>query len=112
MCKKELHFRSSCRSTQITMDASHIAIVLTFLVGFVLYLGKLQFVIKLLAAKSHVNVFNHSLAICLFASGEKKILATLFALLNVSGIGTMICLPASVWLLNKEGSYEEKTFQI
>ena len=25
----------------------------------------------------------------------------------------MICLPASVWLLNKEvGSYEEKTFQI
>ena len=30
-----------------------------------------------------------------------------------SGIGTVICLPASVWLLNKEGgSYEEKTFQI
>ena len=24
----------------------------------------------------------------------------------------MICLPASVWLLNQEQSYEEKTFQI
>ena len=50
---------------------SNIAILLTFLVGLLLYFAKLQFVTKILAAKTQVNVFNHSLALCLFASGEK-----------------------------------------
>ena len=63
-------------STQITMVASsiasNIAIVFTFLVGFLLYLGKLQFVMKMLAARTHVNVFNHSLALCLSVSGDEK----------------------------------------
>ena len=50
----------------------NIAIVLTFLAGFLLYLAKLRVVIKILAAKTQVNVFNHSLALCLFASGGER----------------------------------------
>ena len=53
--------------------ATSIAIVLMFLVGFLLYLFKFRFVMKILAAKTHVNVFNHSLALCLVASGDRYV---------------------------------------
>ena len=52
--------------------SSNIAIVLTFIVGVLLYLAKLRFLMKILAAKTQVNVFNHSLALCLFASGGER----------------------------------------
>ena len=53
--------------------ATNIAIVLMFLVGFLLYLIKFRFVMKILAAKTHVNVFNHSLALCLVTSGDQYV---------------------------------------
>ena len=49
------------------------AIVLTFLVGFLLYAAKLKFVMKILAANTQVKVFNHSLTLCLLASGDNRL---------------------------------------
>ena len=53
-----------------------------------------------------------SLPSCLGWQFLLEIISFLCIFCIFSGIGTMICLPASVWLLNNERSYEEKTFQI
>ena len=50
--------------------ASNVAIVLAFLLGFLLYIAKLKFVMKILEARTQVKVFNHSLALCLLVSGD------------------------------------------
>ena len=50
--------------------AFNIAIVFTFLVGFILYIAKVKFVMKILEARTQVKVFNHSLALCLLVSGD------------------------------------------
>ena len=57
---------------QSAMMVTNIAIPLPFLVGFLLYLAKLRFAMSILAARTQVNVFNQSLALCLFASGEER----------------------------------------
>ena len=65
--------------------SSTIAIILAFLVGILLYILKFKFALKIWIAKTHVKVFNHSLALCLFVSMEEiKVLkkTTLKRLLN------------------------------
>ena len=49
--------------------SSTIAIILAFLIGILLYILKFKFALKIWIAKTHVKVFNHSLALCLFVSG-------------------------------------------
>ena len=49
---------------------STIAIICAFMAGILLYILKLKFALKILTAKTHVKVFNHSLALCLFVSGD------------------------------------------
>ena len=45
--------------------------------------------------------------------GEKYFrISDFYGKFDISGVGTMICLPASIWLLNEERNYEETTFQI
>ena len=50
--------------------SSTIAIILAFLIGILLYILKFKFALKIWIAKTHVKVFNHSLALCLFVSGN------------------------------------------
>ena len=49
---------------------STIAIIWAFMAGILLYILKLKFALKIWTAKTHVKVFNHSLALCLFVSGD------------------------------------------
>ena len=72
------------------------ATVLAFLAGFLILVAKIKFVRKVLAAKVDVNIFNHTLALCLIASGNKRKKRD-FQLL--SGVATMLFLPLTVWLL-------------
>ena len=46
--------------------------ILALLAGLFILVAKLQFVRRVLAAKSDVNLFNYTLALCLLASGERK----------------------------------------
>ena len=48
------------------------ATVLAFLAGFLILVAKIKFVRKVLAAKVDVNIFNHTLALCLIASGKQE----------------------------------------
>ena len=48
----------------------NISIVVTFLAGLLLFVSKLKFVFKIFYSKAQVTVFNHSLALCLLASGD------------------------------------------
>ena len=48
----------------------NITIVVTFLAGLLLFVSKLKFVFKIFDSKVQVTVFNHSLALCLLASGD------------------------------------------
>ena len=100
--------------------SSTIAIILAFLIGILLYILKFKFALKIWIAKTHVKVFNHSLALCLFVSGD--IISDRSSKYNLtpsspiilhyfSGIGTVICVPVSIFLLKEERSYEEKSFQ-
>ena len=101
--------------------SSTIAIILAFLIGILLYILKFKFALKIWIAKTHVKVFNHSLALCLFVSGDiisdrtsKSNLTLLSPIIlhrYFSGIGTVICVPVSILLLKEERSYEEKSFQ-
>ena len=101
--------------------SSTIAIILAFLIGILLYILKFKFALKIWIAKTHVKVFNHSLALCLFVSGDKisdrtsksnlTLLSPIILHRYFSGIGTVICVPVSILLLKEERSYEEKSFQ-
>ena len=71
--------------------ATNIAIVLMFLVGFLLYLAKLRFVMKILAAKTHVNVFNHSLALCLVTSGDRYVESFLLLIYLIFSFSFLRC---------------------
>ena len=90
---------------------STIAIIWAFMAGILLYILKLKFALKIWTAKTHVKVFNHSLALCLFVSGDDISYDFQCYFVIFSGIGTVICVPASILLLNKERSYEEESFQ-
>ena len=48
------------------------ATILAFLAGFLILVAKIKFVRKVLAAKVDVNIFNHTLALCLIASGKQE----------------------------------------
>ena len=94
----------------------NITIVVRFLAGLLLFVSKLKFVFKIFYSKAQVTVFNHSLALCLLASGDvitkKQMFINNVTFQSLAGIGTIICLPASIWLLDQQGgSYEEKSFQ-
>ena len=94
----------------------NITIVVTFLAGLLLFVSKLKFVFKIFDSKVQVTVFNHSLALCLLASGDvitkKQMFINNVTFQSLAGIGTIICLPASIWLLDKQaGSYEEIFFK-
>ena len=93
----------------------NITIVVTFLAGLILFVSKLKFVFKIFDSKAQVTVFNYSLALCLLASGDvitkKTDVINNVIFKYLAGIGTIICLPASIWLLDQQaGSYEEKSF--
>ena len=47
-----------------------LGIIFAFIVGFFVFVAKIQFVQKILAANVDVNTFNLSLALCFVASGE------------------------------------------
>ena len=93
----------------------NITIVVTFLAGLLLFVSKLKFVFKIFDSKAQVTVFNYSLALCLLASGDvvtkKQMFINNVTFQSLAGIGTIICLPASIWLLDQQaGNYEEKSF--
>ena len=73
-------------------------IILSVIFGFFVFVAKIKFAKEIFSAKVDVNVFNHSLALCFIASGLNGI-----ALSNIkiifSGVGTMIYLPCTVWLI-------------
>ena len=46
--------------------------ILAFLAGFFLLVAKVKFVLKVLSAKADVDIFNHTLALCLVSSGERE----------------------------------------
>ena len=46
--------------------------ILAFLAGFFVLVAKVKFVLKVLAAKADVDIFNHTLALCLVSSGERE----------------------------------------
>ena len=48
-----------------------LGITFAFVVGFFVFVAKINFVRKIFAAQVDVNVFNHTLALCFVASGEK-----------------------------------------
>ena len=86
------------------------ATVLAFLAGFLILVAKIKFVRKVLAAKVDVNIFNHTLALCLIASGNKRKKRD-FQLL--SGVATMLFLPLTVWLLgNNYGEVANQKFSV
>ena len=60
------------------------ATVLAFLAGFLILVAKIKFVRKVLAAKVDVNIFNHTLALCLIASGNKRERKEVFSFCQVS----------------------------
>ena len=60
------------------------ATVLAFLAGFLILVAKIKFVRKVLAAKVDVNIFNHTLALCLIASGNKRERKEVFSFYQVS----------------------------
>ena len=47
-----------------------LATILAFLVGFRIFVAKIKFVQKIVAAKVDVDILNHTLALCLVVSGE------------------------------------------
>ena len=47
-----------------------LATILAFLVGFLIFVAKIKFVQKIVAAKADVDILNHTLALCLVVSGE------------------------------------------
>ena len=49
-----------------------LATILAFLVGFLIFVAKIKFVQRIVAAKADVDIFNKTLALCLVASGETK----------------------------------------
>ena len=75
------------------------ATLLAFLAGFFILVAKIKFARTVLAAKADVNIFNHTLALCLIASGNKREKGLKFQLLP--GGATMLFLPLTVWLLGK-----------
>ena len=87
-----------------------LGITFAFIVGFFVFVGKIQFVQKILAAKVDANVFNLSLALCFVASGENNslFLAMRVFPLRFSGVGTMIYLPCTVWLIGIHYRYVSK----
>ena len=48
-----------------------LATFLAFLVGFFIFVAKIMFVQRVIAAKADVNIFNHTLALSLVASGKR-----------------------------------------
>ena len=89
-----------------------LGIIFAFIVGFFVFVAKLQFVQKLLAAKVDVNTFNLSLALCFVASGENVSLFWQWVggfPLRFSGVGTMIYLPCTVWLIGIHYRYVSKS---
>ena len=87
-----------------------LGIIFAFIVGFFVFVAKIQFVQKILAAKVDANVFNLSLALCFVASGENN---SLFLAMcgfpsRFSGVGTMIYLPCTVWLIGIHYRYVSK----
>ena len=48
-----------------------LATFLAFLVGFFIFVAKIMFVQRVLAAKADVNIFNYTFALSLVASGKR-----------------------------------------
>ena len=48
-----------------------LATFLAFLVGFFIFVAKIIFVQRVIAAKADVNIFNYTLALSLVASGKR-----------------------------------------
>ena len=49
------------------------ATILAFLIGLFIFVAKIKFVRRVVAARTDVDIFNNTLALCLVASGEIEI---------------------------------------
>ena len=77
-------------------------IILSVIFGFFVFVAKIKFAKEIFSAKVDVNVFNHSLALCFIASGLNGIALSVNNIKIIfSGVGTMVFLPLTVWLLGK-----------
>ena len=75
-------------------------IILSVIFGLFVFVAKIKFAKEIFSAKVDVNVFNHSLALCFIASGLNGIALSVNNIKNIfSGVGTMIYLPCTVWLI-------------
>ena len=58
-------FFSMMRDTGVMLG-----IIFAFIVGFFVFVAKIRFVKRIIAAKVDINVFNLTLALCFVASGK------------------------------------------
>ena len=97
----------------------NVAVILSFLICLALLVAKTRLIHRILKAKTDVNVFNHSIALCFAMSGETfnqfGIQTGGFTLKHhmhkkaeystrcFPGIGGLVCIPTTIWLMSAPG---------